>query len=65
MIERAYYIVTWYTSKRHRYNDTLPKSSYPHYGKKVTGIITMAQGKERDMTQRNHGTKKIGWHYET
>ena len=22
-------IGTWYTSKRHRYNDTLPKSSYP------------------------------------
>ena len=33
--------------------------------RKWLGIFTMAQGKERDMTQRNHGTKKIGWHYET
>ena len=46
-------IGTWYTSKRHRYNDTLPKSSYPHYGKKVTGIIYHGTRK-----RKGHDTKE-------
>ena len=46
-------IGTWYTSKGHRYNDTLPKSSYPHYGKKVTGIIYHGTRK-----RKGHDTKE-------
>ena len=46
-------IGTWYTSKRHRYNDTLPKSSYPHYGKKVTGNIYHGTRK-----RKGHDTKE-------
>ena len=47
------------------YNDTLPKSSYPHYGKKVTEIVyhgtrkreghdtKESWDKENEMTLRN------------
>ena len=52
-------IGTWYISKRHRYNDTLLKSSYPHYDKKVTEIVYHAQGKRGTWHKGIMGQRKL------